>query len=280
MKKILLLLFLFCSVVVSSQVAVMGGGVPEGGSTYTDEYQALLDEWTTDPTGDTLTWQNDLCYSLDTADLFDRLKQLIISAITNNDDGEALVNWANPGTDDATEVNSPTWTKNQGYTGDGSTSYLSGINPNGNVTINSATGGIYIRNNLQSDNEVYGIDDSDDFYLRIRNVGNQARAKINTGNTQLLASITDATGFWMSTRRAVDDVEVYRNGASVDVETDASTGVPNGNLFILGVNDDPVRYTSYQFSVFFVMDSITDAEATSFNTIIETYLDNLGVGVQ
>jgi len=37
MKKILLLLFLFCSIVVSSQVAVMGGGVPEGAvRTYED----------------------------------------------------------------------------------------------------------------------------------------------------------------------------------------------------------------------------------------------------
>jgi len=285
MKKILLLLFLFCSVLASSQVAVMGGGVPVsgGGHTYpTTEYQALLDEWTTDPTGDTLTWQNDMIYSLDSAGFWDRLDALFVFANTSNANGEALVDWINPDST-AIEVNNPTFTRWQGYTGDADEDYINTdrnlSTETDNYVLNSGTLGIYTRI-APTGIQTYGgaSDGTNETYIHNSTTNKFTRINAITSTS---GNIT-TSGFIVTTRRGASETELYHNGSSISQETDASSGIVDKDLWLLARNSNGTAeyFSSNQISIVILMDGVTDADVSAINTIFEKYMDHIGTGVQ
>ena len=97
-------------------------------------------------------------------------------------------------------------------------------------------------------------------------------ARLNSSG-HIYAPATDGLGTTIATRRASNEQEIYRDGVSIDTETDASTGVPDVNLYAWrGV---------MQGSIVFVIEThITDSQAESINTACENYMDYIGKGVQ
>ena len=85
------------------------------------DYQAILDRSTalgyTEPSTAQQILQNTLVTDLKTAGVWDKLDALYIMA---NDGSREFgrLNWASPSTFELSEVNSPTFTSNQGFTGD------------------------------------------------------------------------------------------------------------------------------------------------------------------
>ena len=71
----------------------------------------------------------------------------------------------------------------------------------------------------------------------------------------------------------------YRNGGLVKTETDASSAIPNMELYVLRMNGISLC-SAHQFSIYFVMDGIDSTDAAALNTIFETYMDAIGTGVQ
>ena len=258
-------------------------------SSYTTEYQALLDDWTTDPTGDTLTWQNDLIYSLDTLGVWDGMDVFYVFANVTNDNDEALVNWINPGTHDATLVNAPTFTRLEGFTGNASTNY---INLNYNLTddgVNaiqdSTTIGIYNRVDFGSGTYTdIGAGDADDdeilaVYSSLSN--SVALCYVNRSN-QVTFSNSNSQGFYVATRFQSDTVEYYKNGSLEAAENQSSTGVSQYDIYILALDSAGTadNYSPAQVSIAFVMRGTrSPTEMADMFTIIETYMDNIGTGV-
>jgi len=259
---------------------------------YTTEYQAVLDAWTTDPEGDTLTWQNTLTDSLTTYGggsngYWGRMDLLYIFSHTESADGEHLTNWIDPDSV-ATAVSGPTHGLG-GFTGNGTDQYIDTkyalSSDVSNFTQNDATFGVYIRNNIQDDGQPLGINHGSgaiEFYPRYTD--NTANYKINDGTYTTHSSITESRGLHIATRTSSTTTELYLDGTSVGTGSQTSASISAGHLYILCANGDgsgiPNQFSENQVSIVFIMDGVTDAEAAQLNRFFETYMDNIGQGVQ
>jgi hypothetical protein len=285
MRKLLIILGLCLSLVGYSQIPSSFGAISSSGgssSIYTDEFQAVLDDWTTDPTGDTLTWYNAFVDSLVTNGYWDRADGMWYFATTSNGDSEALVNWISPGTHDATAVSSPTWTKREGYTGDGTADY---INLNYNVDTDSSNVGrndmtvfVYARAN-PNDTYLFGSEEGAvSCKLSGRYNGpNTMRTYINNG-TALANANASAAGMSTMTRRGATDTEQYFDGSSLGSDASTSQDTPAYDYYVLAVNDDGTadEFSSNQVSFVLIMDGCTDAEVTEIYGWFQTLMTNIG----
>jgi len=303
MKKLLYLLLLLIPSLVFGQTTINLS--PEdskhnlyvmqtiASAAYETQYQALLDSMTTDPTGDTLTWQNTLVKTLvDSFSTWDALDALWIYAQT--DSAEAKWNWVNlakynvlPVTDD--DAHYPTWDRYEGFTGN---VVISGaletfFNPTvetatSNFSLNSASFGTYIRTNNASNAYVdMGLDDgSNDLWLFARNASNQTSIRINDAGSGFVSSVTDARGFYIINRTAADARALYKNGASVYSNSQAATALPNKTIYILARHAAAISGVSpRQSAAAFIGAGLTADQIRVLTNAIEVYMDALGIGV-
>lgn len=287
MKKFLLTLGLALTLTVSASSQWVHGvfASSAGGSTgYTTQYQALLDEWAVDPTGDTLTWQNALVDSLVTRGYWTRMDGLWVLA--NNTEANALINWLNPsaGTYDLVETGagSLTFTRFSHVVSDGTNYYTSNMDLSSeasNFALNDGTIAVYIRDNSQQGGSAIGVvDATSQTRITARDYADTFYGRLNA-STSLSNASTNSSGFWQLTRTASNATEIYRAGASFDSETDASNTVPSGADFKVFTRDASTMVT-HQISIVYIMDGISDNAADSIDNYFETYMDNIGAGVQ
>ena len=249
---------------------------PEEIPDFTDEYDTVYAAFATKPHIDTADIFNDFVYSLDSAGFWDRthLLQVYCGAATATD---AVINWITPGTYNATAMNSPTFTRYRGFDFNGTNQYLNtNFNPYGIVAQDDATGIVYVREDDAQAAGAYFAYDGNYFTLNPRDASNRVQYRINQSLDEVYT--TDAwLGCWMATRRGATDIQVYRNGSSVDTSVDASSGVADANIH---VSRAASAYGTRETSLLMIMDAISTAEAGALNTIIERMMDRLGIGVQ
>ena len=123
-------------------------------SGFTTEYKAVLAEGVaqgyTLPSAGQQVKQNILLNTLISSGVWAKLDTLFVLA---NDGGAsfACINWKNPTGTKATLVNSPTFTSNAGFTGNGTSSYIdTNYNPSGslNYKLNDASRYIYVKTDV------------------------------------------------------------------------------------------------------------------------------------
>lgn len=137
------------------------------------------------------------------------------------------------------------------------------------------------------------------FYSRTQTVGGQYEMGANTGttNTSLRPAVntilggttatnftttTDARGFWIGSKRANNDREVYRNGVSQATNTtNVTTALPSINNWVgAGNNNGAVLFPSSKQCAFVsIGEGLTDTEASNFHTAINTYQTTLSRNV-
>jgi hypothetical protein len=250
------------------------------------EYDTVFAAMTTKPSTAIAISQNAMVDSLVQKGYWERMDQLLIPATEVNTGGEALINWINPGTYDADNVDATAWTTLEGYTGDATADYIStNFNPGDggsyNYTLDDAAIGLYLRTDLkEGSSSVCGaLDGTNRISLTPRLQDNQYLIRVNQPTAGSLAGIAGATtGLHVITRTASDAVSYYRNGGLVKTETDASSAIPNMELYVLRMNGSSFA-SAHQFSIYFVMDGIDSTDAAALNTIFETYMDAIGTGV-
>ena len=293
MRKLITLILLVITIGVNAQMVVrmpvMAAHDTATTTSYCDEYQAVLDEMTTDPSPINQGYQNAMVESLVDGGYWGRMEWFHCYATEINSDNEALIDWHNPSTGYAgTNVGSTAWTTLEGYTGDGTADY---INTNWDPSTDSDTSTRYdatiaIYNRLELGSATYydiGASDgirqfsfsssySNTVYARVHSSGS-----INTSNEY-------SQGFFMATRRSNTNTEIYRNGSSLVESTSNTSGlIVEADVVVLArgsSSGNPTNFTINQAAIAFVMTSISDAQATSINTIIETYMDAINKGVQ
>lgn len=142
-----------------------------------------------------------------------------------------------------------------------------------NITKDSVSVMVYNRLNKQSSITIMSCSDGIGSITMplLRNTSNALRIILCDLSTQVASTITDATGLFIATRRG-DDKRVYRNGLHIGTATAASTAVPLGVDMFLG-------RASYDYSFFAMTESLDDTEITAATTIVEAYMDSLGIGV-
>lgn len=246
---------------------------------FCDEYQAVYDLMAVKPGLDTAVIQNIIVRSLVDSGYWERMDWFYWLA--QKDSTASLLNWENPGAFSLTKSGVPTWTKYEGWTGDGVDAFLSTNWDAATNAINfkqdSATIGVYVLSETSVTVPAIGTTTTAS-YCMIEPLYNTSwlSAFINGGQI-LVSGRSTSRGLFMITRTASNAIEVYHNGASLGSDTDASGALRTDDFVILR---NGTSYYTGQVAVAFSMDGISDTEAANINTIIETGMDGIGKGVQ
>lgn len=223
---------------------------------------------------------NTLVTTLKTDGNWTKLDRLWLLATEAQD--QALISLVNPAATAMTLVNAPAFVAEQGFTGDGATSYINtnfAPDPDGvNFTQNSASMGVYSRTDIAEASIDYGSEGAWSSWFILKNTDNNFYARINDGATLLIA-MPNTLGFFVQERTAANVKTAYKNGASIGTNADASLILNIYPFFICARNnsgsmDSP---TTKQYSIAFA-GSGTINQATLY-TAIQTYMTSLGTQV-
>ncbi len=154
-----------------------------------------------------------------------------------------------------TEVNSPEWTKLQGYTGNGSNSYLNTNFVNGTYyKLNSASIGFYINALNTASSGQDGVYDGTNITSLILNYSSGLDyADLNSLVNNISGTAKGKAGLYIMNRINNSSLALSFNGTpyiSGNIDTSA---IPTGSQFIMARNDSgsPNWYTNHQYSMAF-----------------------------
>jgi len=254
-------------------------------------YKTVYYSWTEAlrPGIDTADFQNDMYYSLDTADILDSLDVLLVLA--NRDSVIAKTNWVNPGTNDAlgqTNTGTLGFDQYEGFTSDGASYITSNYNPSTDGTYfkqNSASMGLYSRTSEAASatfdmGAAHGAGNKNYISLRYTADVFVGRVNENTGGTHNANSVT--AGLGITTRTGSTTTSQYMNGADLGSANATSVAIAAADFYILCRNNlgTASGFSTKEISIVFFGGILGDTQASEANTIFETYMDAIGKGVQ
>jgi hypothetical protein len=228
-------------------ILLCGTGLPPGrdssynqdvpgspGCPYLAQSCAIFAAFNTPPTTAYKVAINNLVAALlaNPANVWGKMDYLYVMAAA--DAQSALINWKNPGTATLTNVNSASFTANEGYNSDGSTSYLSagvGFTSGGQLSQNSAALGGWLIGTASTNSFVPGQQNAGVYTLFGDSAGMGARLSTSATDTSATAG---QTGYLTASRTAAAVDTLYVNGAPVATPNSTSTGsTGSGNIQIL-----------------------------------------------
>ena len=198
---------------------------------------------------------------------------------------ETRLNWVK-NAHNLTEVNTPTWTLDRGFKGNGSTMYLNtNYNPSTqgiNFTQNDASFGIYSRTNegFVGDTEmglailVYPI------FLQIRRNTDLMSVGVNSP-APLTVTNTTGLGLFCGTRENSTTIKFWRNGIEISSQASTSQTIDSDNVFTLARSTGAGAVDSYserEISFGYIGSAVRINQLLLFNRV-EEYLDAIGAGV-
>jgi hypothetical protein len=244
------------------------------------DYQAVLDYATTQgytlPSAGQQILQNQLVVDLKAGGIWSKLDTFAVFA-TDGNSNFALIDWIR--LSQYTAVNSPTFTTNQGFTGNGTSSYVDTNFSLSNLTTKLITNqgnistGVWIRivNELSTE-YILGNVSSSDFRIYSGN-STTTITRYMGSRTQNNWSGTGLMSIHRTYNASVANVTVFNNA------TDVTAGLPtNIYISINGVNIFVLRhissYNENQVSFFYSGDSLV-SEITDFNNALNTYITSI-----
>lgn len=293
MKKLILSFLLIFSLVVPGQVVgQISGKIKPSYTTqlyskaYCSEAVAVFDAMTTKPSDARKTLINDLIEGLKTDGIWAGLDCFWMMACHINDNGEAQINWKNPGTFDCTNVHATAYEVDRGYTGDGANDYLNtNYNPSTdgiNYSLDDASFGAYIRTNVLENKADMGIAIvADNIILySYHTTGPQTYIRIND-NTYINVAQANSLGFYIVTRIANNNSLAYKNKTNIADVVSNSTAIPNSEMFLFAYNNGTVAsaLSTKQIAAAFVGGGMTQTNVNNFTDRLETFMDAIGAGV-
>jgi hypothetical protein len=219
---------------------------------------------------------NDLIVSLIADGIWAKLDVLWVLAA--HDAQAARLNWKTPASFALTAVNSPTFTTDRGYAGNGTTSYLdTGWDPatNGsNYTQNNASFGLWSRTSGQSAVNLMGTGTANVCTIVSRNTSDQSSHRINTAGLGVGAASLDGSGFWHAERTASSASAIYKNGALEVAGAQTSAALSSSDFNLGRVNT--TQFATTQFAAAFMGASFSSGERSAFYTALQTYMTAVG----
>lgn len=238
------------------------------------ETATLLAAFTTAPTDLRKAYINRLVKDLKGAGVWSKFDLLYLLAAHDAQAGR--VNWVAPGSHNLTVIGSPVFTVDQGYKG-ATSSYLdSGVAASAlsKYKQNDAVIGIWTRTAIV---ETLGA---------ISSIGGGIAARIipaitSTSTSSYLNNATSTTvagaggvGHHAVSRSASGSYTYYKNGASAGTASQASTGVPSGNVFVL--RDTGGTSSTQQLALAYVGQSLTSTEVLAAHNAFAKFLSAIG----
>jgi hypothetical protein len=252
-------MFVGIGVGVGRQRVAVGG--------FDSDYQAVLNYATTQgytlPSASQQIKQNQLVLDLKVGGVWSKLDTFAVFA-NDGSSNFGLIDWKRLAL--YTAVNSPTWTSNVGFTGNGTSSYIdTNFNPSTqgvNYTIDNASRyTLFTGANTTIDGNSLGTSNN-----QLRRGGSTLHT-INSTNT-LNSSFSFSENSIISIHRtSANDVTLFNNKTS-GTRTQLSVSLPNANQFILrrttGYSDNTVKFYAMGASLVSENDAFVDALNTYF----------------
>ena len=244
-----------------------------GGSGFDSDYQAVLDFATSE--GDTLPsasqqiLQNQVVLSLKDKGLWNKKDAFGLFATDGNVDF-ALICWKRLIKMDA--INSPTFTINAGFDGNGSSSYINTLFKPAIDGVNflQDDAGVSVNTNFNNGDYLVGTSSTADGGVRIR--------QKNNPDTQINGSYFTAGGVDLG---VIGNIHVDRI-SSTEITSRSSDGSVTTSNNSTGLTSNPIWllrlvgiYSNSNMLSFSARASFTETEKNDYNLIINTYLDAL-----
>jgi len=201
------------------------------------DYQAVLDYATTQgytlPSAPQQIKQNDLVVDLKNAGVWSDLDLFYVFA-TDGDSDFASINWKDVNNFQCSQVNSPNFTTNVGFWGDGASSYL-----NTNYNLNTDSLNFQL---LSNSLHYYYSNSTGDVHHGVRegNDGNQLLygedLKRHQGDALVFSVLDTGTSSFFSSIRNGISTEQYINNTLNRTRSNTPTSLPNYDYYILALN--------------------------------------------
>jgi hypothetical protein len=229
-----------------------------------------------------------LINALRTAGVWAKLDVFYVMAA--HDAQAARLNWRNPATFALSAVNSPTFTTDRGYAGNGSSSYL-------NTAWDAATNGVLYTQNSASmfawcrtsrANGAFGLIGTENTtgsqsYMSIANKWSDGNYYISINNTSAgsipAAASADSAGLFHVNRSTSSAIQFYKNGSFVSQNTSStSQTLRTEDVPILARRRDGVldRYSTDQVIFAGLGASLSSTEATDLYNALNAYKTAVG----
>jgi hypothetical protein len=256
-----------------------------------DAYEAETLAWESAVVGDggsvsagRLSLVNTLIAGLKTDGIWTKLDRLWLFAAENSQSALRDLVAASA----ATAVNSPTFAADDGFTGDGATSYVdTNYNPTvsgTNYVLDSAHIGVWNNTVDTTDTSctVGAVGGSfNEIFIVYGNEGNKTAITINNGGpTFTLTTVVEvSTGFWQANRSGASATQIYRNGASVGSGTVASSQLCNAEFYACALNNDgtPALFSVNQVAAASFGGSLNTTESDALYDRLQTYMTAVGL---
>lgn len=173
----------------------------------------------------------------------------------------------------ATAVNSPAFTANRGYAGNGTTAHInSNFNPStagGNYARDDALLGCWVETEGASGG-AYMAAYIAQWSLFWRSGATTIGWPVNQGANQNF-TFAGQTGLWALQRTGANATELFKDGASVATGVAASVALENRNVFILS-DDGSTSTTTGRLAAAFIGKSLTAPQQAAFNAAMRAYM--------
>jgi hypothetical protein len=244
------------------------------------DYQAVLDYATTQgytlPSASQQILQNQLVVDLKDGGIWSKLDTFGVFA-TDGDSDFALIDWIR--LSQYTAVNSPTFTTDEGFQGNGTSSYIeTNYNPTidaVNLSLNNASIGFYeFATTIGPTGVIAGSDSGiDDILFTQKFVNTNGYLRMNDQNATarpLLANYSN--GLVIGQRINSSTLEYYTPAKVLNSYTAISTGLNNANITFLKWS---MVYGLSPISIGFLGASFTSSEIDDFYNAVNTYITSL-----
>lgn len=199
------------------------------------------------------------------------------------DSQAASLNWITPGSNTVTTSNSPTFTADRGYAGNGTNSFVNtNFTPSNGTKVaqNDCSYSIWSRTTTEYANTGNGGVDSvaRRFSFNPRNTTDQYIYHLAEGAGTTLSGSTDGTGLYTGVRTAASVTAAYRNGSSIGTGSATSGGRTTVPLYMCAFNNNGTAssFVTRQYALFSMGQARTANEEADFYNAVQAYMTAIG----
>ena len=213
------------------------------GASYDPKYSALLTytqvQGESLPSASVKTALNNLCARFTANNLWGQIEYFMT---TDGDRNFAKINVANPGVNNAIEVNTPTFTSLYGFKSNGTTSCLRTglLLQSGAVSYSqdNISTRIYLNDSVNANVIPYGCETTGhSYYHNLAKAANLEIVRSNQASSGSNKTLGDLKGFWEMARTGSTTGISYFNGLQSVSSGVASVTMPDKELYVLASND-------------------------------------------
>lgn len=249
---------------------------------YTPEASALFARMSVQPDSTRKRLIDNLITSLKSNNLWTKLDAFYVFA--SHDSQASLLNWV--AVNNCVAVNSPTFTTDRGYTGDGTTSYLNTqINPttypSPKFVQDNAHLGVWVNSDIVSGTMVdVGITNSN--LNSHANASNVFNGPANSGTYSQSGGATTAVGHSMWTRDSATTGQYWKNGAAQSAITTTTTAIRNASMLVCASNTSntgtvvPGSFSARLIEATHWGSNLSSTEVLAMKNSLQTYLTAIG----